>query len=112
MDNEIKELFDYGMLQQELNPPKTLKERNALANCAGEQILILQFIALVQQAYKAKPLPSFLSQTPSTGLKFGLRPGQNQSGAAGSSTGKANQFENYEVEKKYKKTIEALREEI
>lgn len=53
-------------------------------------------------AFKAKPLPSFMLSTQTTASK-------SRGGGLGSG---GSEFENWELEKKYKKNLEALKKEI
>lgn len=69
----------------------------------GEQIDIKRFCQQVNEAAKAKPLPSFVLQGAKGGSSLG-------GGRAGSGAGGA--LGAYEAEKKYKKNLEALKTEI
>ena len=94
-DSEINELFETG---------------DSNRGQSG-QLDIKNFVDAVQTASKSKPLPSFLTTAPAkSGSKIqsriGMGSGLTERGAAGSG------FENWEVEKKYKKNLEALKMEI
>lgn len=93
-DAEIKDLFETGDSKRD----------------SKGHLDIVSFVQQVQAASKQKPLPSFLTTTPSKpGSKVQSRIGM---GSAMANTGAAGAFENWEVEKKYKKNLEALKQEI
>ena len=95
-DPEIKELYETGL---------------ALSRNGGSgQLEIATFVSKVTEAQKSKPLPAYLNAAAKPGSKVGSRIGQGvrqaQEGEHGS------QFENWEIEKKYKRNLEALKHEI
>ena len=93
-DAEISDLFETG--------------DSSRSQKAGH-LDISNFVKTVQEASKSKPLPSFLTTAPTKpGSKVQSRIGMGSGNAAGNTGG----FENWEVEKKYKKNLEALKHEI
>jgi regulator of replication initiation timing len=93
-DQDIKEYFDYALeMQKGADQSKSLD--------------IAAFAQLAQQAYTQKPLPQYLSSAPKAGSKIVPR------GGIGAAVGGNNtQFENWELEKKYKTKEDALKQEI
>ena len=66
---------------------------------------------MVSEALRSKPLPAYMNAADKPGKKVGSRIGMGVTqGAAGGNSG--SQFENWEVEKKYKRNLEALKHEI
>jgi hypothetical protein len=63
---------------------------------------IKQFVNRITQAQKSKPLPTFLAQPPKLGAATSKVQSKGQTGT----------FENWETEKKYKKKLEALQQQI
>ena len=96
-DPEIKELFDIGV---ELS-----------STPASGQLEIASFCAKVTEQQKSKPLPAYISTAAKATNKVGSRIGAGvRSAMEGGDVG--SQFENWEIEKKYKRNLEALKHEI
>lgn len=93
-DPEIKDLFETGL---ELSP-----------NGALAQLDITKFCQKVTEVQRSKPLPAYMNSTTKPGNKIGSRIGAGlRAGGDGGEGG--SQFENWEVEKKYKRNLEALK---
>ena len=98
-DAEIKEIFD-------------MVPKSEAAGADG-QVEIATFVKHVTEAQKAKPLPAYMNSSVKPGRKVGSRIGMGSAhadGGAAAQTG--SQFENWEIEKKYKRNLEALKHEI
>lgn len=94
-DAEIKELFEMA--------PKT---------AGSEQLDIAGFVKLVNEAQKAKPMPVYMNLAVNPGKKVNSRIGMGVQQMEGSARQTSSQFENWEIEKKYKRNFEALKNEI
>ena len=96
-DPEIKELYEVGT--------------SISKNSAAGQLEITAFANKVTEVQRSKPLPAYLNAAAKPGAKVGSRIGQGVRNAGeGGQIG--SQFENWEIEKKYKKNLEALKTEI
>ena len=96
-DPEIKELFETGL---QLSP-----------NGGSGLLDINKFCQKVSEVQRSKPLPAYMNATTKPGSKVGSRIGAGVRSAMGDGEG-GSQFENWEVEKKYKRNLEALKGEI
>jgi len=92
-DPEIKELFEIGV--------------GLCPNVASGQLVINSFVAKVNEVQRNKPMPAYMSAAAKPGVKVGSRVGAGGEGGEVSS-----QFENWEIEKKYKRILDALKHEI
>jgi len=70
----------------------------------GMQLDIKKFVTIVSQAAKEKALPSFVTASEKPGLKV------SRGGATGGASSSA--YDHWEMEKKYKRNLEALKTEI
>lgn len=85
-----------------------LYETSDVVRSAKGHLDVLSFVKIVEEAGRRKPLPSFLMNIPE-------KPGSKVQSRIGMGYGMQKQganFENWEVEKKYKKNLEALKHEI
>ena len=72
----------------------------------------MAFVKMVTDAQKSKPLPAYLNAAAKPGSKVGSRIGMGSAMAGAAGEGGGSQFENWELEKKYKRNLEALKQEI
>ena len=99
-DPEIKELYETGL---ELSP-----------NGGSGMLDITRFCQKVSEVQRSKPLPAYMNAAAKPGSKVGSRIGAGVRSAMGGGDGgeMGSQFENWEIEKKYKRNLEALKQEI
>ena len=99
-DAEIKDLYESNLT------------KSRVADGPGH-LDITKFVQRITEAQRSKPLPAYLNASTQPGGKVGSRIGQGvrsaQEGGAGQT---GSQFENWEIEKKYKRNLEALKTEI